>query len=32
MIDYKMIHKNFNQLEISSPNILGDNYFANAEL
>jgi hypothetical protein len=30
--DYKMIHKNFNQLEIKSPNILGDNYFANAEI
>ena len=30
--DYKMIHKNFNQLEVRSPNILGNNYFANAEL
>ena len=30
--DYKMIHKNFNQLEVKSPNILGNNYFANAEL
>jgi hypothetical protein len=30
--DYKMIHKNFNQLEIKSPNILGDNYFANADV
>ena len=28
--DYKMIHKDFNQLNISSPNIMGDNYFANA--
>ena len=28
--DYKMIHKDFNQLEVSSPNIMGDNYFANA--
>ena len=25
--DYKMIHKNFNQLEVKSPNIMGDNYF-----
>ena len=30
--DYKMIHKNFNQLEIKSPNIMGDNYFDNVEL
>jgi hypothetical protein len=30
--DYKMIHKNFNQLEVKSPNILGNNYFANAEI
>ena len=30
--DYKMIHKCFNQLEISSPNIMGDNYFDNVEL
>lgn len=30
--DYKMIHKNFNQLEVKSPNILGNNYFANAEV
>ena len=27
--DYKMLHKDFNQLEVKSPNILGDNYFAN---
>ena len=26
--DYKMIHKDFNRLEVKSPNILGDNYFA----
>ena len=30
--DYKMIHKCFNQLEIKSPNIMGDNYFDNVEL
>jgi hypothetical protein len=30
--DYKMIHKNFNQLEVKSPNILGDSYFENAEV
>lgn len=30
--DYKMIHKNFNQLEVKSPNIMGNNYFANAEI
>ena len=30
--DYKMIHKCFNQLEISSPNIMGDNYFDNVDL
>tara|TARA_R110000823_G_scaffold53010_3_gene130937 strand:- start:202 stop:993 length:792 start_codon:yes stop_codon:yes gene_type:complete len=30
--DYKMIFKCFNQLEISSPNIMGDNYFDNVEL
>ena len=29
---YKMIHKCFNQLEIKSPNIMGDNYFDNVEL
>jgi len=26
--DYKMIHKDFNRLEVKSPNILGDNYFS----
>tara|TARA_R100000654_G_scaffold59894_2_gene86655 strand:- start:1489 stop:2280 length:792 start_codon:yes stop_codon:yes gene_type:complete len=30
--DYKMIHKNFNQLEIKSPNILGNGYFDNVEV
>ena len=30
--DYKMIHKNFNQLEVKSPNIMGNNYFENAEV
>tara|TARA_R100000005_G_scaffold93547_2_gene69254 strand:- start:189 stop:998 length:810 start_codon:yes stop_codon:yes gene_type:complete len=30
--DYKMIHKNFNQLEVKSPNIMGDNYFDNVEV
>ena len=26
--DYKMIHKDFNRLEVKSPNLLGDNYFS----
>ena len=30
--DYKMIHKDFNQLEVKSPNILGNNFFASNPL
>ena len=30
--DYKMIHKNFNQLEVKSPNIMGDSFSENAEI
>ena len=30
--DYKMIHKDFNQLEVKSPNILGNNYFSSNPL